>query len=217
VFLIHFYGCCIFLGIIAAIFFLKKIFPVFEDSFYSLFFFIYIYSFIFGKIFFLCADIFFNSLPLSFDFLLSGFSVFGASLGGIFAILSFAKKNFFTKKRELFFIPVASLLVHGFGRIGCFFADCCGSSLFSLPLQCVTSFYYFSAFFFGFFLLDSKIKNIYSAIFYYALIIFFERFVTDFFREDAVFLTSFFTKYQFLAASYLFVVIFLIIFFRSKH
>lgn len=220
--LVHLYGLFIFFGILAVLLFIKNVTSVAEEKLYSLVIWIYVYSFFFGKLcFFLVDYIFdfdcFNILMIS-NFLLSGFSVLGASLGGVIALLSlYEEKKLTSKENELAYIPVSLFLLHGFGRIGCYFADCCGgSNFYFLPLQLIATIFYFIIFFSGLILIKKKkIQSIYSALLYYAFTVFLERFFTDYFREDAVFVSNFFTKYQLLAASYLVIVYFLVVFFEK--
>jgi prolipoprotein diacylglyceryltransferase len=223
VFSINLYGLLIFFGIIGALFFLKKKLLFFESEFYFLFISIYLYSFIFGKLFFFIIDYLFyldNFSLVSWDLelLVSGFSVLGASFGGIIALLSFNKKKTIISGEKLALVPIATLLVHAFGRIGCTFAGCCGGKdVCFIPLQCIASLFYFFSFFIGTIIIEKINKNFHVVIIYYACIIFLERFLTDHLREDAVFINYYFTKYQLCAASYIGIVCLMIIFFSERN
>lgn len=217
------YGLLIFFGIIGALVFLKKTFLFFESEFYFLFISIYLYSFIFGKLFFFIIDYLFclDNFSLVFcdlDLLISGFSVLGASFGGIVALLFFSQKKTIISQEKLAFVPLATLLVHAFGRIGCFFAGCCGGNrVYFIPLQFIASLFYFFSFFIGIIIIEKIKKNFQGSIIYYAFIIFLERFLTEHFREDAVFINYYFTKYQLCAASYIGIVCFILIYFSKKN
>ena len=217
------YGLSIFFGIIVALLFLKKRLLFIESQFYSLFFSIYLYSFIFGKLFFFIIDYFFylenfSLASCDLELLISGFSVLGASLGGIIALLFFNKQKTIISEKKLVLVSLAALLVHAFGRIGCFFAGCCGgNNLDIIPLQFIASLFYFFSFFIGIIIIEKIKKNFQIAIIYYAFIIFLERFLTDHFREDAVFINNYFTKYQLCAASYICIVFFMVIFFSERN
>lgn len=195
----------------------------FENEFYLLFISIYLYSFVFGKLFFFIIDYLFylENLSLVFydlELLISGFSVLGASFGGIVALLSFNKKKTVISEEKLALVPLATLLVHAFGRIGCYFAGCCGgSNVYFIPLQFIASLFYFFSFFIGTIIIEKIKKNFQGIIIYYASIIFLERFLTDHLREDAVFINYYFTKYQLCAASYISIVFFIVIFFSKKN
>jgi hypothetical protein len=97
------------------------------------------------------------------------------------------------------------LFLHSIGRVGCYFADCCGGIFYTFNLHFVAIFFYFFAALLGFFLKQLRyLVSFYTGLLYYVVIIFLERFVFDIYRFDAIFINNFFTKYQIVAMIYLF-------------
>jgi phosphatidylglycerol:prolipoprotein diacylglycerol transferase len=147
---------------------------------------------------------------LIFKFWESGLSVQGAIIGAFIALFSYAK----FKKISLFplldRIAIYSSLVHGFGRIGCFFAGCCYGKTTELawsvvynhpdhmaplhthlhPTQLYSSALSFLTFIFLYFYLDKKQTKPGTILCFYLILISMERFIVDFFRADQTWFES---------------------------
>ncbi len=213
------YGFFIFLGIfiVYCINFLYFKMRNIEIDIDSLLLVLYLSSFFGGKLIYLLFD---SSFIFSFnDFIylfFGGFSLLGASFFALSCLLFFInKKKLHNRLNSLF--PISLLLLHCFGRIGCYLANCCGGSIFGYTLHLVSVFFYFVFAFIGILLFYfSILKNFFYGLIYYILIVFFERFIFDRYRYDCIIINDYFTKYQFFALCYLIISIFLIIIFYRK-
>lgn len=201
------YGICISIGIILVYFFnvLDLKFKNILIDINQLLIIVYCSAFLGGKLVYLLFDsnfMFSNSSLL--DLLLGGFSLLGASFFGLFGLLYLVNKNTLGLILSSF-LPVSLLLLHVFGRLGCFFSDCCGGNFYTFNLHFVSIFFYFFSFIIGYFLyFFHYLKSFYNGLYYYGVIIFLERFLFDIYRYDSIMVNIFFTKYQLLSLLYLF-------------
>jgi prolipoprotein diacylglyceryltransferase len=171
---------------------------------------IYLGAFTGGKLlFFLCHTPFYFLSSFDYTVFFKGFSVLGSSLGGglMFYWLS-VLYNLLDKPLAL--LPLGICILHAFGRLGCYAVGCCGGTLFGIPLQFVSFFWYIFAFLFSYFSYSQgyciKAK---CGIFYYFVAVFFERLFFDGARFDAIFIFSWFTLYQAISLFLLVVLFFL--------
>jgi prolipoprotein diacylglyceryltransferase len=225
-FILHPYGMLIGIGILLAIsnilfysWYTKQ-----ETNSLSLLPVIYLSSILGGKLlFFLCDSDFFLGTSFS-DFSsfwtqvgtfasesVGGFSILGASFGGIIALIIKTRedlsRNDLSRNQETI-IPLSILLIHSTGRIGCFLTPCCQGVIFEIiPLQLLCSAGYFISFIFGMILLKKKIiTTLNQSIIYYAMIVCLERFLLDPLRDDSIATIYFFSRYQLIALIYLIVI-----------
>ena len=126
---IYSYGAMIFLGAIAASFYLsrqlKKSFGIKYDDSYNLVIGIILASVIGGKAFLFFEDpAYFSSNPKA---LLSnsGFVFYGSLIFSLAVVYWFIRKHKLPLWAFLDYIAITTLIVHAFGRIGCFLAGCC--------------------------------------------------------------------------------------------
>ena len=173
---------------------------------------IYLSAIISGKILYIMLDFDWNHENL-IESIQAGFSVLGASFGGIVAYSYLYKKycKIYNIQKALYTLPVAFPILHIFGRIGCYFSGCCGGIIHilnhNIPLQIASSTWYLLCFLLGFFAF-SKLKNkkniFLSPITIYSIFVALERFIFDFFREDSVLIANtIMTKYQLISFFYL--------------
>lgn len=212
------YGLCIFSGICFSLVIAKIFRPDKEIDFFTLTFYLYSFSFFCGKLFFILFDygLFSLSIISPLDLIFYGFSLLGASLGGIIGFLLYCQQIPYKATSALNLIPVLILLINSFGRLGCFYAGCCQGSFFGLPLEIITSLFYLLSFISGFFLCETRNLSVRKTLFYYAWIIFCERFLFDIYRLDATYTAYFLTTYQVIAIAYLITALCLIYFFSPK-
>lgn len=212
---IHPYGLCILSGILLVtliylLFFQKKDNQIEIES---LIFFTYLGAFIGGKLLYLFEINFYN---ISFLILSGGFSLLGASLGGILGFFYYKKKNKISSL-AISIIPILTLLVHAGGRIGCYFSNCCDGNFFGFSLYPIVILFYFISSIIGMLLYKKKIlRTLKKTFLYYVFIIFLERFVFDIFRNDTILTSYILTKYQFIAIIYLLLSIILIFIITKK-
>ncbi len=139
-----------------------------------------------------------------------GFSLLGASLGGVSG-LSYYLSSHKSFPNLIGYIPISVLLVHSFGRLGCFLSGCCDGSLGGYSLYPIVIAFYFIFFIIGLALYKKKyITTLKSGLYYYIFAIFWERFLFDPCRFDSVKTAYFLTYYQYVGIIYL-VAAFLII------
>jgi phosphatidylglycerol---prolipoprotein diacylglyceryl transferase len=224
--MIEAYGFLILIGIILTLLFWIILSKYFIKSNSKLSFYletafnIYIISLMSGKLLYLIVD--YNLCSESIiESITSGFSVLGASFGGIIGYLYIyiKHKNEIRILRAMYALPVVLPVLHAFGRIGCLCSGCCGGIVYifktEMHLQILSSLWYWLCFFTSL-LIFAKIKNNYNTIFYmpiifYSLAVALERFIFDFFRDDAIYNTSLhLTTYQIISISYFFFIIIII-------
>jgi prolipoprotein diacylglyceryltransferase len=215
----HWYGFFILVGILL-VYVLNVLYVQYKKisiDISELAIYIYFAAFLGGKIIYIlfdCGSIL--NLNVSLDLFYGGFSLLGASFFALNSLLYYVKKNKVLSLLDSF-LPISLLFLHSFGRIGCYFADCCGGIFYSLNLHFVAILFYFIAAVLGLFLNHFRcLLSFCGGVQYYILFIFLERFIFDSYRFDAVFVNSFFTKYQIFALWYLFLSFFSISFFKKK-
>lgn len=161
----------------------------------KIFIFTYLGAFLFGKLFFLIEFLLMYSGSMSalyslencISFMREGFCILGASFGGIIG-MAYSMSNVSGESLCGVF-PISILLIHGFGRIGCYYAHCCDGSVGTVSLYIIVVAYYILLFSIGLFLyIFGKIQCFISGVRYYATVVFFERFLFDIFRDDVIFL-----------------------------
>lgn len=216
---IHPYGCCISLGIILCLIF--NLFIINRKDLLSnlsnILFYVYCGAFFCGKIFFIVELIGISLisvhsyiLPSMLSIIRGGFCILGASFGGVIGVF-YAIKKYNYKKSDFTILPISILLIHMCGRIGCYYANCCNGKVFLFSLYPVVICYYFTVFIFGLIIYYSGFfSDISFTMMYYGFSVFFERFVFDFFREDAVFIYFPLTYYHIASICYI-ILIFLIV------
>ncbi len=147
---------------------------------------------------------------LIFKFWQPGLSVQGAIIGVFISLFIYAKIKKIKFLPLLDRIAIYSSVVHGFGRIGCFFAGCCYGQTTHLPwsiiyrhpdhmaplytplhpTQLYSSALSFLTFAFLYFYLDKKQTKPGTILFTYFVLISAERFIVDFFRADQTWFES---------------------------
>ena len=120
------------------------------------------------------------------EFIPEGF-VFYGGLFGFLAVFLIMQKSAFGRISPVLCdtIAVTIPLFHGFGRIGCFFAECCYGSFLGIPVQLAESAFNFILFSVLLWLnLNNKLRGNLLGVYlvFYAA----ARFVLEFFREDSV-------------------------------
>jgi phosphatidylglycerol---prolipoprotein diacylglyceryl transferase len=177
---------------------------------------IYVAAVLSGKALYLALDFDWGN-EILIESIQSGFSVLGALLGGMIAYIYLYRKNrtIGSIQRTLCVLPVALPILHMFGRIGCYFSDCCGGNFnmfdLTIPMQIVASIWYFLWFFIGLFIF-LKLKNKKNMcplpILIYSIFVALERFIFDFFRDDSILIVNgIITKYQLISILYILVII----------
>lgn len=126
---IYSYGAMIFLGAILAATFtvkqLKKKFNLETDDSLSLISGIIISAIVGGKVFLYFEDpAYYNQNPTAI-FGNSGFVFYGSLIFALTVVWLFIRKHKLAVWPFLDIIAITTLIVHFFGRIGCFFAGCC--------------------------------------------------------------------------------------------
>jgi hypothetical protein len=167
---------------------------------------IYIYcgAFFGGKLtYILCDHQNFLDFDFSLNILCGGFSLLGASFFALISLLYYVKKNNISFSLSSF-LPISLLFLHCFGRVGCFFAHCCGGSFYTVNLYFISIGFYFITASLGLclYFLDYLV-SFSNGLYYYIFIIFLERFLFDIYRYDAIIVNNFFTKYQMYSLYYL--------------
>lgn len=132
-----------------------------------------------------------------------GFSLLGASLGGITGLSYYlSSKKYIVNIAGC--IPISVLLIHSFGRLGCFLSKCCDGSLGGYSLYPIVIAFYFIFFIIGLAFYKKKyITTLKSGLYYYIFAIFLERFLFDPCRFDSVKTAYFLTYYQYVGIIYL--------------
>ncbi len=195
----------------------KKNIIIKKDILYDIIVYIYTGAFFGGKLLYLFCDSSTISELFSLSFLYGGFSLLGASFFGCQALLWFMYKN---RTKSIFdaFLPISLILLHAFGRIGCLMSECCGGLVYGVSLHYVSIALYFLAACLGFFCYyQHKIISFYAGIYYYAFVIFFERFFFDCYRYDVILLSFVVTKYQLISLLYICMMVFFIYLFNKKN
>ena len=166
-----------------------------------------------GKILYLCETHF---LITQTTLLQGGFSLLGASLGGVIGLSYYlSSKKSITK--VVGYVPISVLLVHSFGRLGCFFSGCCNGILGRYSLYPIVIAFYFIFFIIGLALYKKKyITTLQQGLYYYIFAIFSERFLFDPCRFDSVKTTYFLTYYQYLGIIYLVLTFLIIHYFTAR-
>lgn len=127
----HSYGVCIALGILFSYLFLlkrlKKQFGADSDSVTNYVMLLTIAGIIGGKIvFFLESPATYLGHPaMMFRDFGSGFVFYGSFLFVLPVMYFYFKKNKWPMRRMIDNMAIVAIIVHGFGRIGCFLAGCC--------------------------------------------------------------------------------------------
>ena len=228
----NFYGFFILIGVffcLFSLFFFKKYLikknllnqeeanGSFED-YYPVFKNLYFFSFLGGKLFFYLFD-YDDSWNSFYDFFTYGFSMLGSSS---FALIYYLyvlnkSKNF----KLLNYLPIFILLIHGFGRMGCYSSGCCGGSFYGYPIQIVSSIWYFIFFLisiltfkFTIYFFVKKTKFLY--IFIPILGITLERIIFDKYRFDCIHINKYFSLHECIAILYIFFFLTLSLVFYNK-
>lgn len=148
---------------------------------------------------------------LVFKFWESGLSVQGAIISIFITLYMYSKAKKIPFLSLLDRIVIYSSIVHGFGRIGCFFAGCCYGKITKAawsvvynhpdhmaplhthlhPTQLYSSGLSFLIFVFLYFYLDKKQVKPGTILFSYFILISAERFIVDFFRADQTWFKNF--------------------------
>lgn len=129
-FTIQGYGTMIALGIIAALLYARwragKL-GVEKNKMIDLFIYVFIAAFIGGRFFYFFEkpDYYFGNPGNMLEFSGSGFVFYGSLIFAIPVMLWFFKKNKMPVMSMLDVMAGVALLVHMFGRMGCFMAGCC--------------------------------------------------------------------------------------------
>jgi phosphatidylglycerol:prolipoprotein diacylglycerol transferase len=197
------YGFFILLGIIFSYIFtfhsfFSKYINIYinKEVFFDFFIYIYISAFIGGKLLFIIFDSDFN---FDENIFLGGFSVLGSSIfGSMGALIYYFKEKNYKIRKSFFFIPLLILIIHSFGRIGCFFSGCCSGNIYlfkNIPIQIISSIWYLIAFIVAMFLYKkNKINSFFKSIYFYIFFIIFERILFDPFRDDKILVYKIFNK-----------------------
>ncbi len=128
---IHTYGACIAIGVYLAIWYTirqsKKELGLNSDPILSLALIIIISAFIGGKIFYYLEkpSIYLANPEKMLNSMGAGFVFYGSLLFAIPSVLWYLKKNKILVWPMLDIMAITICIVHGFGRLGCFFAGCC--------------------------------------------------------------------------------------------
>lgn len=217
---IQYYGIFIAIGIIFAYIFTfhsmfsKNIKRSVTDAFFiDAFIFFYILGVFGGRLFFYIFD---NKEKIAFlKIWQGGFSVLGASLGGLLGYYFLYYCYFYDNKKvnnkAFSYIAILPVLIHGFGRLGCFFGDCCSGYLFNIPIQLISAAWYFLLFIAGFILWKNNyFTHYFIACYFYIFTVLFERLLFDCFRNDKIIFLKFgnlfsLSKYQMI--SFIFIVL----------
>ncbi|MBI2344516.1 prolipoprotein diacylglyceryl transferase [Candidatus Dependentiae bacterium] len=151
-----------------------------------------------------------ENIWLIFKFWKSGLSIQGGIISIAISLYFYAKFKKIPLFQFLDRIALYSPLVHGFGRLGCFFAGCCYGKETTLPwsviynhpdhmaplhthihpTQLYSSALSFLTFAFLYFYLDKKQIKPGTILFSYLILISSERFIVDFFRADQTWFES---------------------------
>ena len=126
---IYSYGALIFLGVIAAFSYLKKHaykeFGMNEETSQSLLIGLIVMSVVGGKFFMIFEDpAYYLSNPKEL-FSNSGFVFYGSLIFSFSFVYWFIKKHKLSAWKFVDLLAFVTLIVHTFGRMGCFFAGCC--------------------------------------------------------------------------------------------
>jgi len=115
-----------------------------------------------------------------------GLSLLGAVIGAVIGLFFYLGKQYIPKLAFFDLLALYVPLLQSFGRVGCFFAGCC-SGITAFPLQL-----YSASLLFGIFLFMQRarfsLKKPGQLVSIYLILIGFERFLIDFFRNDREFL-----------------------------
>jgi phosphatidylglycerol---prolipoprotein diacylglyceryl transferase len=126
---IYTYGFCIAVGAVLAFSYMawqgKKQFQLSFDSANTLFIVLVLSAIVGGKVFFFFESPSYYVKNFGELFSGSGFVFYGSLLFCIPAMLLFFKKNNLPVLGMLDIMGMVTCIVHGFGRLGCFFAGCC--------------------------------------------------------------------------------------------
>ena len=237
--MINLYGFFIFIGIIfclISLFFFRKFLiknnllnknekNFFFEDYYPIFKNLYLFSFFGGKIFFYLFH-YDNSWNNLYDFFSYGFSMFGASFFGLSYYFYVLKK--YKNYQLLNYLPMFVLIIHAFGRIGCYYAGCCGGYFNGYPIQIISSIWYFFLFIIFFtliFIFKKKFVNFFKNKYFFFLLLFtfilivsLERILFDKYRFDCIYLNKYFSFYQLIGILYiLFFLILSLIFYKKKY
>lgn len=130
-FTIHSYGFMIMLGAFAACFYMthaaKKELNIDSDKIQTLVIYVILAAFVGGKLFFYLEEpsFYFNPPSNMFRNFRQGFVFYGSLLFAIPVSVWFFKKEKWPVWSVLDRLAIAGVIVHLFGRMGCFFAGCC--------------------------------------------------------------------------------------------
>lgn len=126
---IYSYGVLIFLGVIASFSYLKKYgneeFGLSEETSQNLLIGLILMSVIGGKFFMIFEDPTYYLSNPSVLLSNSGFVFYGSLIFSFGFLYWFIKKHKLSAWKFVDMIAFVTLIVHAFGRIGCFFAGCC--------------------------------------------------------------------------------------------
>ncbi len=180
-------------AVLIYLYFSKKKYSLENDDIFHLFLYGIIGAIIGSKVFFLVSlfpkiMIHYQVIldhPFEFvSFLRNGMVFYGGLLGGMVMIYRYMKKFNIDKNQATALLTPAIPLFHAFGRMGCFFAGCCGGRLF-IPVQIIESL--FNVILFVLLLIyQKKNKESTQVLEIYLLSYGIFRFVIEFFREDLI-------------------------------
>lgn len=128
---VHAYGLLIVIGGYMAYFFLsraaKKEFDIAPEKISNLVFIIAAAAFIGGKVLFYLEDpsYYFGNPSNMFKNIGAGFVFFGSLLFAVPSTIWYFRKNKWPIIPMLDLLAITAVIVHGFGRVGCFLAGCC--------------------------------------------------------------------------------------------
>lgn len=125
------YGFLIVVGATLAYLFLssqaKKYYHIQPDKISSLLVWIFITAFVGGKVFFYLEDpqVYMDEPAMMLEDIGNGFVFFGSLLFAVPTTIWFFIRNEWNVWGMLDLLAFTTLIVHAFGRLGCFFAGCC--------------------------------------------------------------------------------------------
>ncbi len=154
--------------------------------------------------------------PEIFLFLLkNGWVFYGGLLGGMWMVYRYIRRFHLDIKQTTALLVPAIPLFHSFGRVGCYFAGCCGGNFF-IPIQLVEA--SFNLILFISLLLYQRYKEIKEKVLeIYLLSYAIFRFMIEFLREDSIRGIYLFSTSQWISLLIIGVIVFRTIKKRKEH